>query len=122
MESAAIAASPLIRRPFQRMPIRFANAIGRGLDRLGMQGGLLDPDAACKEAVLTTGVDDFGDETFREPLKVLLESAQREAHLHPLGRKAIRTQIMRRLVNRLALQAYWKRSPEAHNLRANRFP
>jgi Sulfotransferase family len=112
MDSAAIAAGPLVRRPFQRMPVRFANAIGRGLGRLG-KAGVLDPDAACKEAALTTGLDDFGDESFREPLKVLLESAQREARLHPVGWKGIRTQIMRRLENRLTLQACWKSSPEA---------
>jgi hypothetical protein len=32
-----------------------------------------------------TGLDDFGDETFREPLSRLLESCENEAHLNTMG-------------------------------------
>jgi hypothetical protein len=113
MDSAAITTSNLVRRPVQRVPVRLVNAVGRGLGHLGVQGSLLGPDAACREAELKTGLDDFGGESFREPLKVLLESTQREARLHPLGWQFTRTQIIRRLGNRLELQAYWKRHPEA---------
>ena len=51
-----------------------------------------------------TGLDHFGDETFREPLSRLLESCENEAHLNTMGRCALTQDILQLLINRLHIQ------------------
>ena len=51
-----------------------------------------------------TGLDHFGDETFREPLSRLLESCENEAHLNTMGRCALSQDILQLLINRLHIQ------------------
>ena len=113
MDSNGITDPCLTRRPVQRMPVKIANAVAGGLGRLGLGRRRPDADSLCREAVRRTGLDDFGDQSFREPLEVLLGSIHREAHLHPVGRRLIRKQIVGRLGARLQMQAYWTRRPQA---------
>jgi len=112
MDSIAIADRSLTRRPIQRVPVKIMNAVGSGFRRLGIERTRLDAHSMCREAVRRTGLDDFGNESFRQPLEVLLDSIQREAHLHPVGRSLIRQQIVGRLAARLQMQAYWTRRPQ----------
>jgi Sulfotransferase family len=112
MNSTAVNGTALIRRTKQRIPVKFVNIIGRHVRRLGSERKRFDPENMCQEAERRTGLDDFGDESFREPLTVLLDAIRREAHLHTIGWQLMRRQIIGRLCVRLGMQAYWKHRPE----------
>ncbi|GAA5172112.1 MULTISPECIES: sulfotransferase family protein [Amycolatopsis] len=59
-----------------------------------------------------TGLDDFGDDDYREGLAVLLESYERDASLTPFGRRVKRAFLRGALIARLLSEAAWKRFPE----------
>ena len=112
MDSAAIGERSLTRRPLQRMPVRVMNAVGNGCSRLGLERIRLNAEGMCREAARRTGLSDFGDESFRPALEILVDSIQREAHLHIVARHLIRDQIIGRLGARLQMQAYWTKRPQ----------
>jgi len=58
------------------------------------------------------GLHDFVDETFRDPMRRLLQSLEEEARLHPLGRAVVRESLVRALVNRLRLEDLCSQHPE----------
>lgn len=72
----------------------------------------LDETSLMAEARARAGVSDFGDESFREPLTVLLEAMEREARLTPAGRAVQRIRIVGLLAARLQRQAWLTRHPE----------
>ncbi|MFW6050253.1 MAG: sulfotransferase family protein [Myxococcota bacterium] len=72
----------------------------------------LEVEALMAEARRSAGLHDFGDESFREPLEVLVESIEREARLHPLGRRITRGRLVGVLRNRLRVHALLERHPE----------
>ena len=59
-----------------------------------------------------TGLDDFGGNTWREGLEVLLSSALTEAHLNDLGEHMFYDSIVRALSNRLHIEDWYARHPE----------
>jgi len=65
-------------------------------------------DAARRQ----TGLDDFGDDAFRERLRVWLASADEDAELGPAGRATVFGNCVRVLANRLRLEDLVKRHPE----------
>ncbi len=85
------------------------NAGGRILGRKAL-ARLTEKDvleASCRQAAL----DDFGDQSFREPFRRLIESMETEARLNILGRVASKHDMIRLLVNRLRMQEDLKRNP-----------
>jgi hypothetical protein len=58
------------------------------------------------------GLTDFGDESFREPLRRLLEGLETEAKLSPAGRVAQWERVVGLLVNRLRQEEWVERHPE----------
>jgi hypothetical protein len=84
------------RRPYRPRAIAIANRIGARapLPRFDLERLL---EAARKR----TGLSDFGDPSFREPLAVLLSSIEEEARLHPVGRLITRERLLGVLANRL---------------------
>lgn len=72
----------------------------------------LDEAELLAEARERTGLGDFGDEGFREPLRVLLGALEREARLHEAGRASQRARIVDSLATRLAAQDWFRRRPE----------
>jgi hypothetical protein len=54
--------------------VRATNAAWRGLERVGLPPGSLDPDALLATASRRTGLRDFGDDRFREPFALFVES------------------------------------------------
>ncbi len=98
--------------PRQRAPVRAYNALANILELCGVKISDLDADALCSAARKQTGLDDFGDDRFREPLWLLIRSLETEADLHPFGRMRARELILGGLVNRLRLENDWKQSPE----------
>lgn len=65
--------------------------------------------AAAREAV---GHDDFGDPSYLEGLRVLLDAYDREARLTDAGRFLVEQQIVGILKNRLIAQKFWRERPE----------
>lgn len=74
--------------------------------------GRLDEASLLLEARERTGLSDFGEGSFREPLAKLLEAIEREARLTPAGRAGQRTRIVGLLSARLQRQAWFTRHPE----------
>jgi hypothetical protein len=58
------------------------------------------------------GLSDFGDDSFREALRRLLDGLEREAKLHAVGRVTHWERTVGLLVNRLRLEHYVARHPE----------
>ena len=77
-----------------------------------MDATSLDEPSITAAARASAGLDDFGDESFREPLRVLLDSLDREAALTPLGRTIQRQRTIDLLVNRLRAEDHFQRHPE----------
>jgi hypothetical protein len=59
-----------------------------------------------------TGLDDFGDDDYREGLEVLLAAYARDAALTPEGNKATRALLRGALVARLFSELAWRQHPE----------
>ena len=93
-------------------PVRVALAGWRGLARAGLGRVALDADGLVAAARRATGLHDFVDESFRDPMARLLDAIEREARLHPLGRMTLRQGFVRNLANRLRLEDLARRHPE----------
>ena len=66
----------------------------------------LDPDELIATAERITGLSDFGEPTWEEPFRRLLDALETEAQLHALGRLMTRHDLLRHLQTRLrVLQA-----------------
>ncbi|HXN62883.1 MAG TPA: sulfotransferase [Acidimicrobiales bacterium] len=64
--------------------------------------------AACERA----GSDDFGEDSWREGLQVLVHALNSEAMLNDIGVGAMTDQIVSNLVNRLQIEQWYGRHPE----------
>ncbi len=74
---------------------------------------LLESEALCAEARRRTGLEDFGEPPLEPALSILLNSLEREANLHPLGRFLMRVHLRGLLETRLRLAASWNGQLEA---------
>ena len=72
----------------------------------------LDADAILADARAAAGLADFGDDSFREAMVVLLRALDGEARLTPIGRAVQRQRVVDLLVNRLRAEACFARHPE----------
>ena len=72
----------------------------------------LDEEGLLAAARRRTGLSDFGDATFREPLRVLIQAFEREAGLTPIGRFVARSLVVQLLVTRLRVEALVRAHPE----------
>ena len=93
-----------------RLPwwLSLGNALGRPFaGRIALR-----EDALCEAAERATGLSDFGDASFREPLRVLLASLERDAGLSPFGRIATQRLLVQLLANRLLVEDTIRRHPE----------
>jgi len=77
-------------------------------------------ESVLEDARRSTGLSDFGEPSFREPLAVLLDSLDREAKLNPLGRTIMRGRIVAMLANRLRIEAMYAAHPEIAQVRIER--
>ncbi|MEV5845434.1 sulfotransferase [Streptomyces sp. NPDC051985] len=73
---------------------------------MGLHDELLDTARA------ETGLDDFGDDSFREGLEILVRSLHEEARLNDTGRTALRGNLVRLLTQRLRIEDWYRRHPE----------
>jgi hypothetical protein len=98
-------------RPNRSLLLRLINTIGRPLVKNGFPFLRLDEMTLLNKACAQTGLDDFGDESFREALRVLLRSYETEAQLSFVGRICVHGDLVRLLNNRLRLIADRRRHP-----------
>lgn len=80
----------------------------------------LELDALELSASAAVGLDDFGAETYREPMGVLCSALVGEAELSPMGLVSAQNQLTRLLMNRLLLVDLWKRQPGIDTLEVQR--
>jgi hypothetical protein len=66
------------------------------------------------------GLDDFGEDDYREALGILCRSLDEDARLNPIGELALQAMITDALQARLMVEEGWKQSPEAANARIDR--
>ncbi len=92
-------------------PIRLFNFFGKGWIHLGISKDL-KMDALLASARRQTGLEDFGEDTFREPLEKLLDSINQEARLHPFGKMITRIRLVDILKNRLRAEYWFRKHPE----------
>ena len=101
-------------------PLRAVNRVGEGLSRLGVDVPSLAPAAVVASAAKAAGSDDFGTDSFREPLSVFLEACEREADLTTFGRILISKMLSAALVNRIELHRWSSDHPEVAEERIER--
>jgi hypothetical protein len=72
----------------------------------------LDGEALCAEARRATGLQNFGAPPIEQALSVLVDSLEREAALHRMGRFLMRMHLLDLLKTRLRLVDAWNRPPQ----------
>lgn len=97
--------------PHRPGPVRLVNRLLGALPAAGPLSRALDAEALMAEARRKTGLDDFGDMSFVEPLSVLLDSITREARLHATGHLITRSRIVSTLATRLRLEELYAKNP-----------
>jgi hypothetical protein len=94
------------------VPVRAAMGAWRIAQRAGIGRVSLAPESLIRAARRTSGLHDFVDESFRDPMSRMLQAIEEEAGLHPLGRMTVRESLVSALVNRLRLEDLSSRHSE----------
>jgi hypothetical protein len=97
---------------YHRKPMKLLNTVLRAVRPLGLARFDLAPDKLIASARRETGLEDFGDGTFLEPMTLLIRSLEEEADLNPIGRFMARANCLRILKHRLYAQDLLQRHPE----------
>ncbi|HJV64245.1 MAG TPA: sulfotransferase [Geomonas sp.] len=84
--------------------IRGLNKVGRIALNDGRSLLRLDRDWLLEKSRRLTGLNDFGDSDFLEPLEILLRSFEKDADLNLLGRITVHSEMLRMLGNKLTMQ------------------
>jgi hypothetical protein len=75
-------------------------------------GAIATPAELMATAQAGTGLDDFGDDSFREGLELLTRSLRDEARLNAIGELALPALIVKLLSQRLQIEHWYRRHPE----------
>jgi Sulfotransferase family len=73
---------------------------------------MADVDGVVAAAVAQTGLENFGDDSFREGLELLVASLRDEARLNARGEAFIYARIVTALSQRLQVEDWYRRHPE----------
>jgi Sulfotransferase family len=95
--------------------LRAVNWAGDRLGRVGFERPSLTAAAITKAAAKTAGSDDFGGDSFREPLDVFLRSCEDEAELTTFGRLLVSKMLASALANRIDLHRWSVEHPEVRS-------
>lgn len=98
--------------PHRPLRFRLINWIGAKLGLNNLSSLSLTEKFLLEEAQRLSGLSDWGDDSFRVPLQIFLESLNTEAHLNLVGRYFFKQDCIRLLINRLRLQDDFKRHSE----------
>jgi hypothetical protein len=108
------------RHPYRPPIVRIANRVAERLPAVPPFRASLDQASLLRAARKRTGLTDFGDPSFFEPLGILLQSIEDEARLHALGRLITRTRVVSMLSTRLRLEDLCRREPSIDRQRLTR--
>jgi hypothetical protein len=98
-------------RPNGSKLLRLINAAGRRFVKNGHKWLSLDEKLLLNTACERAGLDDYGEDSFREGLRVLLRSYELDAELSFVGRICVNSDTVRLLSNRLRLVEDRRRHP-----------
>ena len=77
-----------------------------------MTTGVFDIDALCSQAIDATGLDDLGEDTWRDGLEQLLDALENEARLNEIGVQIVASEVVGYLTNRLQITDWrWSLGP-----------
>jgi hypothetical protein len=96
----------------KRMPHRIANRMLAVSRRFGIGAVSLEENDLIARARKETGLREFGDESFLEPMRHVLYGLQYESKTNPMGDFFARANIVRLLKNRLLANDLFVRHPE----------
>jgi Sulfotransferase family len=102
------------------LPARLFRGLDRVADHLGLFRRPVPPEKLVDLARRRSGLDDFGEWSFEEPLAVLVRSYYEEANLSAFGRIAVRWDMLRFLSNLLRLREEEKKDPAVLEERIDR--
>ena len=77
-----------------------------------MSGRVRDADTLIATARAATGLEDLGDDAFREWLELLIDSANADIDFHGSGVDVVEGTIVRSLSNRLQVEQWYRDHPE----------
>ncbi len=106
------ALKPWQQKPNINLPIRAAVALLKLGQAMGWYYPSFSQDKLLAKARKKTGLEDFGDPRFLEPLALRLAYLNRTRRFTPLGRVVAGNILLKPLINRLRLQDLLKRHPE----------
>jgi hypothetical protein len=98
--------------PQKAFYLKLINRLGNHLGRAGVVVPRLDTQRLIRHAAKKTGLQDFGDESFREGLEVLVRALNDEAQLSQIGQVVAYYNLLDHLCVRLSLIAYRTQRPE----------
>ena len=101
-------------------PLRALNWTGAQVARFGPELPPFSPSSVTAAAAKQAGSDDFGSDSYREPLEVYVGACEEEAELTTFGRLLVSKMLANALANRIALQAWAKAHPEVRQGRIER--
>lgn len=111
MTSTASGALPSV-SAYHRLPVRLLNRGLRAVNAIGLGRAQFEADALMARARSDTGLTDFGDDRFVEPLRRICDGLNNEAGLHPVGAWLTRVSLLRLLRHRLWAEALIARHPD----------
>ena len=114
-KSSSIVTGNNYSQPNRPLPISLFNAFGRFTEKLGFTNKL-DMHRLIASAKKKSGLSDFGDEWFFEPLQVLVDAINNEANLTPLGKLIQRQRLIDALIVRLRVEQLYKENPQIDDL------
>ena len=103
---------PTYTGPCAPAPIRLLNTVARRLKPSSDRLIPLELQGLFESACHKTGLSDWGDQRFKEALRVLVDSVGREGKLTFFGRFTLRQFLIENLCNRLRIIETVKRFPE----------
>lgn len=103
------------------MPLRYRiiDALGSGMEKLGIPLTRMDAERLHQLAERETGLSDFGDPYYRVGLDTLLQSIEKDANLHFFGRFGARMVLLSNLSQRLLFVEAQKRKPDVFRSEIN---
>ncbi len=99
-------------KPYRPLLIAAFNLIGSALQRLRLVKPRFEEKSILNSARRKSGVALSGDDSFKTRMRLLMQSLDREARLHPFGRFMARQNLVRFLSNRMKMEAALKQHPE----------
>jgi len=101
-----------IQTPDVRRAIKIANWVGERLRGWNLARVILSEERILQAARRQTSLDDLGDERFRVPLCLLVDSYENDPELTTVGRLIARALLVHHVANRLRIHHDLNRHPE----------